>query len=241
MARRSSGLSCRLQSGYRLRRRGRHGPCIFGRRPASPPARHVICTFHCFLVRLPMAAGDGPCPTCLVTPLPRLKSLRGCQRRCSRRGRAEASLLTGFVHRSRLCIPPPSLAVAIARRGRVPRPPRRAIHTRSHPPRWGSLYASGSRLATASRRQACPAAEGTLALPGPGRLRFAQTAGSWAFPRMAPRPSDVPLIRTNMKFELRAGGRHTLRGDCLGPPVVFLCPDPERPRFARTHRVLGFP
>jgi hypothetical protein len=127
-----------------------------GRRPASPPARHFICTIHCFRFRLPMAAGDSQCPAHLVTPLSRLKSLRRCQRRCSRRGRAEASLLTGFVHRSRLCIPPPSLAVAIALRGRVPRPYRRAIYTRSRPPRWGSLYASGPRLTTASRRQARP-------------------------------------------------------------------------------------
>ena len=129
---------------------------LLGRRPPSPPARHVICTFHCFRFRLPMAAGHGPCPTRSVAPLSRSKSLRGCQRRCSRRGRAEASLLTGFVHRSRLCIPSPSLAVAIARRGRVLRPPRRTIDTRSRPPRWGSLSASGPRLTTASRRQARP-------------------------------------------------------------------------------------
>ena len=40
----------------------------------------------------------------------------------------------------------------------VPRfaPPRRTIDTRSRPPRWGSLYASGPRLTTASRRQARP-------------------------------------------------------------------------------------
>ena len=69
MARRSSGLSCRLQSGHRPRRRGRHGPCIFGRRPASPPARHFICTFPCFRFRLPMAAGDEPCPpVCYAAP-----------------------------------------------------------------------------------------------------------------------------------------------------------------------------
>ena len=35
-------------------------------------------------------------------------------------------------------------------------PPRMAIHTRSRPPRWGSLPASGSRVTTASRRQARP-------------------------------------------------------------------------------------
>ena len=156
MARQSSGLSCRLQSGHRPRRRGCHGLCIFGRRPASPQARHFICTFHCFRFRLPMAAGDGPCLACPVTPLPRLKSLGGCQRRCSRRGRAEASLLTGFVHGSSPSIPPPALAVAFARRGRVPRPSRRTIRTRSRLPRWGSLYASGPRLTTALRRQARP-------------------------------------------------------------------------------------
>ena len=40
----------------------------------------------------------------------------------------------------------------------VPRfaPHRRAIRTRSRPPRWGSLYASGPRLTTALRRQARP-------------------------------------------------------------------------------------
>ena len=74
MARRSSGLACRLQSGHRSRRRGRHGPCIFGRRLAGPPSRHFICTFHCFRFRLPMAAGDGPCPSALLlrSPCPRV-------------------------------------------------------------------------------------------------------------------------------------------------------------------------
>ena len=38
-------------------------------------------------------------------------------------------------------------------------PPRRTIHTRSRPPRWGSLYASGPRQTTASRRQARPSGQ----------------------------------------------------------------------------------
>ena len=53
--------------------------------------------------------------------------------------------------------------------------------------------------------------------------RFAVTAGLRAFTRKAPRPLK-PCGRSSLRdhFELRAGGRHTLRGDYLGPPVVFL-------------------
>ena len=113
--RRSCGLSCHLQSGHRPRRRGRNGPCIVGRRLASPPARHVLCIFLLF----PSPAcrrqpGIGHAPPAWLEPHPRSRSLRGWWRRCSRRDRAEASLLAGFVHPRHPGIPPPSLAVAIA-------------------------------------------------------------------------------------------------------------------------------
>jgi hypothetical protein len=97
----------------------------------------------------------GHAPPAHLAPRLRSRSPRGWWRRCSRRGRAEASLLTGFVHRCHPSIPrPPSRLQSPA----VPRsaPPRRAINPRSRPPRRGSLPASGSRLTTASRRQARP-------------------------------------------------------------------------------------
>jgi hypothetical protein len=77
-----------------------------------------------------------------------------------------------------------------------------------------------------------PPAKGTFPLPGPGRHRFALTAGPRAFTRTAPRPSDAPLVRANRNFELRADGRHALRGDCRGPPVFsFLLPAPGATSF----------
>ena len=51
MARRSSGLSCRLQSGHRPRRRWRHGLCIFGRCPAALHPVTSFALFFCFRVR----------------------------------------------------------------------------------------------------------------------------------------------------------------------------------------------
>jgi len=42
------GLSCRLHIQHRPRRRGRHGPCISSMWLASPPVRHVLCTFRLF-------------------------------------------------------------------------------------------------------------------------------------------------------------------------------------------------
>jgi len=64
-----------------------------------------------------------------------------------------------------------------------------------------------------------PPAEVTFVLPGPGRHRFALTAGPRAFPRTAPRPqkpANAPPIR--FCLVLRAVGRQTLRADCLCPP-----------------------
>jgi hypothetical protein len=155
MARRSSGLSCRLQSGHGPRRRGRHGPCIFGRRPASSPARHAICTFHCFRFRLPMAAGHGPCLTRSVSAASQVnesaRMVAALQSPGSRRGVAPHRLCVALPPG----IPPPSLAVAIAVEV-VLRAAPTAIRTRSRPPRRGSLSAYGARLTTASRRQARP-------------------------------------------------------------------------------------
>ena len=90
---------------------------------------------------------------------------------------------------------------------------------------------SGQPVGRHALRGAClgPPAEGTSVLPGPGRRRFAPTAGPRAFPRTAPRPqkpADAPLIREKMNFELRADGRHTLRGDCLGSPAKGTFPLP---------------
>ena len=62
-------------------------------------------------------------------------------------------------------------------------------------------------------------------MPGPGRLRCAQTAGPRAL-RPAPRPhkdADAPLGRVCLV--LRAVGRQALGADCLGPPA-FLRPLP---------------
>ena len=107
---------------------------------------------------MPPATGHGPAPPARLAPHPRSKSLRGWWRRCSRRGRAEASLLTGFVHRRHPVFPrPPSRLQSPA----VPccAPPRRAINTRSRPPQRGSLPASGARRTTASRRPARPSGQ----------------------------------------------------------------------------------
>ena len=62
----------------------------------------------------------------------------------------------------RLCAPlPPAYSPALPRDRHRPlgpgyAPPLRPLGIRARPPRWGSLYASGSRLTTASRRQARP-------------------------------------------------------------------------------------
>ena len=128
MQRRASGLSCRLQAGHRPRRPRASRPVHYEQasRQPSSPSRHL----HFSRVR-----------------------------RCSRRGRAAASLPAGFVHRSRFVIPPPTLAAAVVRRCRAAlcsAPPLRPPGIRSRQPRRGSLYASGPRLTTASRRQAQP-------------------------------------------------------------------------------------
>jgi hypothetical protein len=55
-----------------------------------------------------------------------------------------------------------------------------------------------------------PPSEVTFVLPGPGRRRFAPTAGPRAFTRTAPRPqkpADAPPIRSNMN--LSSGPRQT--------------------------------
>ena len=67
---------------------------------AGLPGCHVLCTFLLF----PSPAGRrqpgmGHASPARLAPHPRSRNLRGWWRRCSRRGRAEASLLTGFVHR----------------------------------------------------------------------------------------------------------------------------------------------
>jgi hypothetical protein len=221
MARRSSGLSCRLQSGHRPRRWGRHGPCIFGSRPASPPARHVICTFHCFRFRLPMAAGHGPCPACSVTPLPRLESLRGCQRRCSRRGRAEASLLTGFVHRRHPSIPPPSLAVAIA---------------------------LGAALRAAASGDSHPLPSAPMGLPLCLRVapddRFAATGPTLRLesPSLCPVPAGVASLRLPGRGPLRASLLRSISLHCyLMVRSAVLCADTRRMRAAPLPRSLPLP
>jgi hypothetical protein len=87
--------------------------------------------------------------------LGKARDSRGGWRRCSRRSRAEASLLAVFVHRRHLIIPPPSLAVAIVRRGRASLAPPAALLPRPSAP-WGSLFASGVGRTTAARQLAHP-------------------------------------------------------------------------------------
>jgi len=119
-------------------------------------------------------------------------------RRCSRRGRAAASLPTGLVHRLPRLSPRPSLAVAIVRRGRAAlrsapplRPlvsaPVRPVGAPSLPPGRAGRPLRGDRPA--------PPAFCTSPLPGPGRPRFARTAGPRALrPASRPRkPADAPL------------------------------------------------
>jgi len=76
--------------------------------------------------------------------------------RCSRRGRAAASLPAGLVHRLPRPSPPPSLAVAVIRQGRAPLRPSGRLASRARPPRRASLPASGAGRTTAARRPARP-------------------------------------------------------------------------------------
>ena len=160
-----------------------HAACIFpsalgqGRRRPFPlpqgPAPPLLILARCFLSRPQVyffPAGFDPshrppsrrrrCTSPLVVCRPFVSLI--CDvggERCSRRGRAAASLPTGLVHRLPRRSPRPSLAVAIVRRGRAalrPAPPLTAACHRTRPPQRGSLPASGAGLTTAARRQARP-------------------------------------------------------------------------------------
>ena len=101
-----------------------HGPCILpsalrqGRRRPFPlpqgPAPPLLILARYFLSRPQVSSFPARC-----LPLHRFTDLFGRRRRCSRRGRAAASLPSGFVHRLPLRSPRPSLASAIVRRGRA--------------------------------------------------------------------------------------------------------------------------
>ena len=66
-------------------------------RQPSSPSRHLLFSFvsesGCR-----RQSGMGHAPAARLAPCPRSRNQRGWWRRCSRRGRAEESLLTGFVH-----------------------------------------------------------------------------------------------------------------------------------------------
>jgi len=125
----------------------------------------------------------------------------------------------------RLCAPPPPRCSPALPRG-VNRPtwrrgarPRRRLTPAPVRPEGAPSLPSGQSGRPLRGDRPAPPAKGTFPLPGPDRHRFAQTAGPRVFPRTVPRPSDAPPVCANMNFELRADGRHALRGDCLGPPV----------------------
>jgi len=125
----------------------------------------------------------------------------------------------------RLCAPqPPLYSPALPRGcnrpwGRASRRPAGRLTPAPVRPKGAPFLPPGRAGRPLRGDRPAPPAYRTFPLPGPGRLRFALTAGPRAFPRTAPRPSDAPLVRTNINFELRADGRHALRGDCCGPPV----------------------
>jgi len=243
-------VACKKDTGRAAQ--GRHGSCIFGRRPAHPPARHGICTFLVSPCRLPVRLAIHP----------RSKSLRGCWWRCSRRGRAEASLLTGFVHRCHPSIPPPSLAVATAH-GAAPR--QRALNTRSRPPPGGSLPASGLHRTTASRRPAHPSGKryfslardpadfAALRLPdhglSRGRLRDLRTLRTFAsiliFGPSADTRFAVTALVLQRFYSLPAPGATSLCSDApgLGSSMRMLVAlqSPGSRRSVAPHRLCASP
>jgi len=153
--------------------------------------------------------------------------------RCSRRGRAEASLLTGFVHRRHTGIPPPSLAVANAGRGRAPRRPARRLTPAPVRPQGAPCLPPGHAGRPLHGDRLTPPAKGTFPLPGPGRLRCAQTAKAGRYCR---RCRDLRTRQSPASYAGAPGrGRHGLRRDYRVPSVVVIyLPASRRPRFPRT-------
>ncbi len=207
--------------------RDRHRPCSSSRGVLFPGRR-----FSAFLI--------GLCR--FIVPL--ISAVGG--QRCSRRGRAAASLPAGLVHRLPRLSPPPSLAVAIVRQGRAAlrfAPPFRPPGF-PHPsaPQGLPVLPPGQAGRPLRGDRPAPPAFCTSLLPGPGRPHCVRTAGPRAL-RPAPRPhkpADAPLGRfcsvwcsgpsADRRCALTASARR---------PFSNPCPLPERPCFARTLRFAG--
>ena len=212
MPRRSCGLSCRLQLGHRPRRRGVTA-CAFsaGVLPTLQPVTSFALYF-CFRVR--RAASNWPvsyCPPARLAPHLRSRNLRGWWRRCSRRGRA-ALRPDGNSH------PRPSAPKGLPFCLRVTPDDRFAA---TGPPLRLKVLFPCPRPGSRSLRSDCQVtgffADGSATAETPRTLR-----------------SSAIILSSGPS----ADTRFAVTSAALRSFLIY-CPLPERPRFARTHRVAG--
>jgi len=216
-------------------------PCS-GKGGASP----FLCPRSGTALAFPRAVFSFPGRKSLVYPLVSCSALVSliCSvggQRCSRRGRAAASLPAGSVHRLPHRSPPPSLAGVIVRRVRAAHRPSGRWHPRPSAPEGlppclrgrpdDRCAATGPPLRHIVLFPCpVPADFAALRLPVLGRC-------SWLRDRINPRTlhSAASVWCSGPSADRRSALT------ALALRFSVLCPLPERHRFARTHRVSGFP